>query len=88
LQQVWLVERGNLTLFIENTNLNYERDYLFTVSAGEAIFGIKKLNYDFLTLLAIATEPTELKTISLNNLATQKKTEDAIALLGNLPICT
>jgi NHLM bacteriocin system ABC transporter ATP-binding protein len=80
LQRVWLVETGNLVLFIDKNNLNCERDYLFSVGVGEAMFGIKKLNSDSLTLVAIATEPTELKAISLNNLATQKKTEDAIAL--------
>lgn len=87
-QKVWLVEKGNLALFIEKINLDRDRrrcalgdrNHLFTVGAGEATFGVKKLNFDSLTLVAIASETTELREISLNNLATQQETEEAIAL--------
>lgn len=88
-QQVWIVETGKLNLLIdslEDTSLNSDRtntlstkrNYLFTVGEKEAIFGVKTAEHSS-TIEAIATEPTELRGITLNNLVTPQEIESAIA---------
>ena len=89
-QQVWIVKTGKLALVIdslkksslnrdERTNiLSTKRNYLFTVSEREAIFGVKISNNSSI-VEAIATEPTELRGITLDDPIAPRKLKLAIA---------
>ena len=60
-QQVWFVKSGLLAIFatkIVNSEATGSRRYLFSVSAGEVVFGTQL--FDEWGLLAVAIQQTEL----------------------------
>ena len=83
-QMVWVVHSGTLELFatsIEDGEPKGKRHYLFSVSAGEALFGTALLSQ--WGILAVAIEETELSPVALDDLAAAiaEKDESAIALV-------
>ena len=69
---VWLVMSGSMTLFVtrcEASGNAGSRRHLFTVSSGEAIFGVGVSGEASRTLLAVSLEETDLIKIRLQDLA-------------------
>src|SRR4028119_1917262 len=68
-KQIWQVQSGSLALFavpIKNGVVEGERRYLFTVSAGQALFGMALSDRpEALGMVAVALEPTELSGLCL-----------------------
>lgn len=75
-QKVWVVQSGTLALFatrVEAGEPTGDRRYLFSVSAGEALFGIavsEKLKTPY-RILAVAIEETELLQLDIADVAAQ-----------------
>ena len=68
-QQVWFVKSGLLAIFatkVVNSEVTGSRHYLFSVSAGEAVFGTQL--FDGWGLLAVAIQQTELLPLPIVNL--------------------
>ena len=81
---VWMVNSGTLALFatsVEDGEPKGNRRYLFSVSAGEAMFGAAL--FEQWGILAVAIEETELSSADLTDFAAgiAENDEDAIALL-------
>ena len=80
-QYLWIVETGRLDIFAKSlAQAHSARNYLFTVDRSEAIFGVESLDSANLVIIEIATEPTQLRGINLNDLAGEE-TERVIAML-------
>ena len=83
-QQVWFVKSGLLAIFatkIVNSEATGSRRYLFSVSAGEVVFGTQL--FDEWGLLAVAIQQTELLPLPMVNLFDEivNNQPKAIALL-------
>lgn len=82
-QTVWMVRSGALALFATSVEDGEpgKRHYLFSVSAGEAMFGAAL--FEQWGILAIALEKTELSSADIADFAAgiAKNDEEAIALL-------
>jgi NHLM bacteriocin system ABC transporter ATP-binding protein len=83
-QMVWVVHSGTLALFatsVEDGEPKGNRRYLFSVSAGEALFGTALLSQ--WGILAVAIEETELSPLAIAALADgiAENDEYAIALV-------
>ncbi|HEY9631706.1 MAG TPA: NHLP bacteriocin export ABC transporter permease/ATPase subunit [Coleofasciculaceae cyanobacterium] len=85
---VWQVQSGSLALFlslIDHDQPQGKRRYLFTVTAGEALFGFLQLQRQNATtqswgILAIALEETKLQPIAISDFLTPDLTLAASSL--------
>ena len=62
-ETIWLVKSGSLALFainVQNGIPKGRRRYLFSVKAGEAMFGAKPSTNEHYQILAVSLETTEL----------------------------
>lgn len=82
-EKLWIVRTGQISLFATKLKERMplgDRHYLFTVGAGEALFG-GAANYEkSFGLLAVAIEATELSEISITDLAAQVAAGEASAI--------
>lgn len=78
-ENVWILEKGSVAVFATYLQGNYQanslkpanyRRYLFSVEAGEALFGFSP---DIISLLAVAIEPSELSQQNLADLISEDK---------------
>ena len=86
-QNIWIIKSGNIALLatkVKNSLVTGDRQYLFDVGAGEALFGAA-LGEEW-GLLAVAIEPTELYQINTADLVAQVTVgeENAIGLVDLL----
>ena len=85
-QKVWLVKSGTLALFatkVIDEELRGNRRYLFSFSAGEAVFGTQLFEEWF--ILAVAIEQTELSLLPITDFFSEVANSDlgAITFLEN-----
>jgi NHLM bacteriocin system ABC transporter ATP-binding protein len=91
-ESVWVVESGRLALFatkVKDASAQSQRRYLFSVSAGEALFGAalapEAIAIQQWAFVAVAVEPTQLSQLPMSELVEQIAAgkPEATALLEN-----
>jgi NHLM bacteriocin system ABC transporter ATP-binding protein len=87
-KQIWQVQSGSLALFavpIKNGVVEGERRYLFTVSPGQALFGMALSDRpEAMSMIAVALEPSELSPLCLSHPNLRSLIEDWIDQLAQI----